>query len=355
LSLSSARRGPHASFLPLNPISATVMATLKRLTELPLDELKGLGLILILLYHTSGALNRPDWSHGEIGVDIFLLISGYAVTASVRRRSLGDFFRRRWLRIFPAYWFALALFVGLDWWCKGIAHSWHSLLLHALGLHAFGPEFDFWDINMSFWFLALLVPMYGIVPLYRSYRGSCATIVAWGLTLAGLSSLLYDRIGFHGHVEHLTVRIPSFFIGIAAAHWGAATPDQRRPNLFLGAALVFTFVLYAARGYYFNYPLQGILVVLAYLGLRGGFARVGLAWLLALVGTFSYEIFLLHQPLIRGYALILDQKFFPALSRACPTPGWGVAIGFVQCVLLAVPLHLVLRRAFRHFSPEPLR
>ncbi len=332
-----------------------MIATLKRPTDLPLDELKGLGLILVLIYHTSGVLHLPDWSHGEIGVDIFLLISGYAVTASVRRRSLSDFFRRRFLRIFPAYWFALALFVGLDWWCKGIAHNWHSLVLHALGLHAFGPEFDFWDINMSFWFLALLVPMYGCVLAFRTYRGSIATIAAWGLTLGCLTSLLYDQIGLHGHVEHLTVRIPSFFVGIAAAGWREATPEQRRPNLFFGAALVFAFVLYVVRGYYFNYPLQGILVVLAYLGLRGLFARLGLAWLLALLGVFSYEIFLLHQPFIIEYALILDRKFFPVATRAYSTPGWGVVIGFAITVILAVPLHLVLRRAFRRFLPDPVR
>ena len=320
------------------------------MAELPLDELKGLGLLLVLIYHTSGVLHRPDWSHGEVGVDIFLLISGYAVTASVRRRSPGDFFRRRFFRIFPAYWFANALFVGLDWWCKGIAHSWHSVLLHALGLHAFGPEFDFWDINMSFWFLALLVPMYACVPAFRAYRGSLATIAAWGLTLGCISSLLYDQIGFHGHVEHLTVRIPSFFVGIAAAGWSEASAEQRRPNLFLGAALVFAFVLYVARGDYFNYPLQGILVVLAYLGLRGLFARLGLAWLLALLGVFSYEIFLLHQPFIIEYAVILEQKFFPAATRAYSTPGWGVAIGLAMSVIFAVPLHLVLRRAFGRFQ-----
>jgi peptidoglycan/LPS O-acetylase OafA/YrhL len=323
-------------------------------TDLPLDELKGLGLILVLIYHTSGALNHFDRFHGEVGVDLFLLISGYAVTASVRRRSLGDFFLRRFLRIFPAYWFAIALFVGLDWWCQGIAYSWHSILLHALGLHAFGPQIDFWDINMSFWFLALLVPMYGCVLPFRSYRGSVATIVAWGLTLGGLASLLYDRIGYHGHVEHLTVRIPSFFVGIAAASWGDAAPEQRRPNLFFGAALIFAFVLYFVRGYCFNYTLQGSLIILAYLGVRGLFARLGLTWLLALVGLFSYEIFLLHQPFIRGYALILDQRFFPAATRAYQTRGWGAAIGFVMTVVLAVPLHLGLRLAFRRFLPAPV-
>jgi peptidoglycan/LPS O-acetylase OafA/YrhL len=333
--------------LPLGPIVATVVATLKRPTDLPLDELKGLGLILVLWYHTCGVLHRPDWSHAQIGVDIFLLISGFAVTASARRRSLGDFFRRRFLRIFPAYWFAIALFVGLDWWCKGVAHSWHSVLLHALGLHAFGPEFDFWDINMSFWFLALLVPMYGCVLFFRDYRGSIATIVAWGLTLGGVSSLIYDQIGFHGHVEHLTVRIPSFFVGIAAASWSAASTDQRRPNLFLGAALLFVLWLDFARGYYFHYPLLGILVVLAYLGLHGLFARLRLAWLLAGEGVFSYEIFLLHQPFIIEYALILEQKFFPVATRACQTPGWGVAIGFGLTAIIAVPLHLLLRLLFR--------
>jgi len=326
--------------LPNEPAAPGAGAT--RWPLLPLDELKGLGLILVVIYHSTGVLHLPDWSHGELGVDLFLLISGYAVAGSARRWSTRDFAARRFWRIFPAYWCALALFVVLDQKFQGIVYSWHSLGLHVLGLHAFGPEVDFWGMNMSFWFMALLIPMYGCALALKTYRGPAANLVAWGLTAAGFASLLYDQMGFHGHVEHLTVRIPSFFLGLAAARFETADPSQRRLTPFLGAAIIFAFALYIVRGYAFYYTPEAVFLIVAYLGLRGVFASFGLAWLLALIGTYSYEIFLFHQPFIIRYGLITEQKLFPAFAATHQTPGWGIGVGLAITIILAVPLHHLL-------------
>jgi len=68
-----------------------------------IQGLRGLAILLVVLYHAK--LPVPG---GFIGVDVFFVISGFVITASVRRRisngtfSLHDFYWRRFRRLVPA-------------------------------------------------------------------------------------------------------------------------------------------------------------------------------------------------------------------------------------------------------------
>src|SRR5471032_960381 len=81
-----------------------------------IDRLKGFALLLVVLNHASGTLDVTDWTHGEVGVDIFLILSGFTLALNSSTLSAGEFFRRRFLRIYPAYWAALALFLAGNAW-----------------------------------------------------------------------------------------------------------------------------------------------------------------------------------------------------------------------------------------------
>ncbi|MDR1291893.1 MAG: acyltransferase [Clostridiales Family XIII bacterium] len=70
-----------------------------------LNSLRALGVILVLVYHFFPSF-LPG---GFIGVDVFFVVSGYLITSLLVREfersgrlRLFDFFRRRWLRLFPA-------------------------------------------------------------------------------------------------------------------------------------------------------------------------------------------------------------------------------------------------------------
>jgi len=69
-----------------------------------IDGLRALAVVPVLLYH----IGVPGFSGGFVGVDIFFVISGYLICgmidADIRNRSfsLGDFYKRRILRILPA-------------------------------------------------------------------------------------------------------------------------------------------------------------------------------------------------------------------------------------------------------------
>src|SRR5881392_2240189 len=91
-----------------------------------LDLLRALAIIVVVIYHAGimgfpmpGRVHRWAW----IGVDLFFVLSGYLIggqlLASLARGqaiNLGRFFARRALRIMPAYFVVLAIYIFLSSW-----------------------------------------------------------------------------------------------------------------------------------------------------------------------------------------------------------------------------------------------
>src|SRR5437773_9697436 len=91
-----------------------------------LDGLRAISITLVVVAHLAGTRSFPlsaatgnFWGLGELGVHVFFVISGFLITrllleetARTGRISLGNFYLRRTLRIFPPYYaflFALAI------------------------------------------------------------------------------------------------------------------------------------------------------------------------------------------------------------------------------------------------------
>lgn len=79
----------------------------------------------VVLHHSSFYVGttRPDAGpfvefffqhHFGWGVRLFFVISGFVIAQSIERMPVGEFARRRLLRIYPAYWVAVALVVGMQ-------------------------------------------------------------------------------------------------------------------------------------------------------------------------------------------------------------------------------------------------
>ncbi|MFQ3576810.1 MAG: acyltransferase [Cytophagales bacterium] len=85
---------------------------------LPLEGLRGIAIALVLLYHCFPVLYKFGTGIGLIGVDLFLVISGFLITGILlnqkhKPRFFSDFFRNRSLRIFPLYFLFLGCFFFL--------------------------------------------------------------------------------------------------------------------------------------------------------------------------------------------------------------------------------------------------
>lgn len=105
------------------------MATVARQRIPSLDGWRAIAIVLVLLSHEWGTKNAPTvtgalgiaFRQGDLGVRIFLVLSGYLITLLMLREaddvgsfSLRSFYVRRVLRIFPVYFLFLAVLFSLQ-------------------------------------------------------------------------------------------------------------------------------------------------------------------------------------------------------------------------------------------------
>ena len=69
------------------------------------NELMGIAIISIIVYHCVGHINFPAFplNYGFIGVDIFMFLSGYGLCFAIKKWKIKDFYLRRLLRVYPLF------------------------------------------------------------------------------------------------------------------------------------------------------------------------------------------------------------------------------------------------------------
>jgi peptidoglycan/LPS O-acetylase OafA/YrhL len=300
-------------------------------------------LLLILVYHGGGILDVPNVAHGESGVDIFLMISGFVLALSCVDLPVGVFLRRRFFRIFPAYWAALLLFVFLQLQFTQLPCTWPDFLLHLLGLHSFSRTRYLFGINQSFWFVSIILFSYLVFLGVRKRLGDLDYVAQWGaLTTAALAVYLIAS-GHYVSVAEMVPRIPDFFIGLVAGQWSSGRGVRWRPGMMLAVALILLGYISVAYGVDYANVLRGgvylCIFVCAERGMAGSVLGKPILWVLGLLGTYSYELYLLHQPLMRDYSRIVMSR---ALGIAEPSRMQliaGMAAGFAVACGAALLLH----------------
>src|SRR5438093_8987712 len=161
-----------------------------------LDLLRALAIIVVVIYHAAlfgfklpGRVDRFGW----IGVDLFFVLSGYLIGGQLlaplarnQRIKLGRFFTRRALRIMPAYFVVLAIYLLLPSWREYSEMSqplWKFLLsVQNIALHG-GTAFS------HAWSLAVEDQFYLTLPfllLFLFRRPRAAIIIPCLIVFGGI-------------------------------------------------------------------------------------------------------------------------------------------------------------------------
>ncbi|HMI90463.1 MAG TPA: acyltransferase [Polyangiales bacterium] len=332
-----------------------------------LDALRGLMALAVVVYHLgawtrvfSGALRDAVIVLGVYSVEGFFVISGFCFfhlygAVSLRGAELRGFYLKRFFRIAPLYYLALALSLALEPIYRAV-FSWGRLLENlTLSFGFFHPNHSFvvggWSIGLELVFYAALPALLWIGRRRWALYLLGALLIAWSLPFAfGKVQAAEELRRFHVYVL-----LPNHAFAFVL---GAIVADLRRrsalrlpwPALLAALAALGWLALSQQPTVVDHFEVMVEWPRLRYVALccaavlLFAFARwpsTGLARPLALLGERSYALYLMH-PI--AWLLIRD-SLPPALA-----PSVQAGLGLLAAFLLAELAHRVLERPALRFG-----
>jgi peptidoglycan/LPS O-acetylase OafA/YrhL len=312
-----------------------------------IDGLRALAVLAVVAYHASA----PTSAHqgpagfgalGARGVDLFFVISGFCLSwpyAPMQKHSAATtltFLRRRFTRIAPSCWVALALFVFLSWTPFGLpASEFPNVSAHdttieivrdALFFPTLSPIHDppMWTLGLEMRWYVLFVPL-----LLLFFRSRAAFVCVGALFYVAYAHIGMPDCGvlptfMLGIIAAALAKSPSKFnaawLVIAPLALGAAIFEQlRSPSIDHGDPL-WAFASFAL-----------VAAVSTSVPLRRAFAWPPLV----AVGVASYSIYLVHAPFMNAF---IDMGVAP-VSAAIASVALGFAFWFlVERTLCSSPV-----------------
>ncbi len=342
-----------------------------------LTGLRGIAAGWVMLFHLWMLAGSPRllpfgvdvtalFSCGFLGVDLFFVLSGFLLGLPFLRWAQGrrdfpglwQFWKRRCLRVLPAYYAQLAILVALGWFIAGTAPLDLRQLFAYLSM-----QFVFFDgiaplLNGVWWSLPVEWNFYVVLPLLGlAFARARWWLVAGGVLIAVVAFrvfcydlLLQDRsIGpiAYPMIIQLPGRLDQFVFGMLAAWFhlrrDAATARRDAGALALGLLGVLALMGWLdGRGDIFSSAATPLIFV--YATCAGAalalvvyaaasplpFAhRLFAGRMLAFVGTVSYSLYLWHAPLFQ-------------FAHRSGLPQWPPTAGLLPLALVLVPVALLL-------------
>jgi peptidoglycan/LPS O-acetylase OafA/YrhL len=270
-----------------------------------LDGLRGVAIAMVVLYHAFKQSNSTLVNYGAMGVDLFFMISGFVILLTLEKcRDFPAFFKRRWLRLYPAMLIAcvvtfLLFFVTMTWppganvlpGLTLIDDRWYSWALNA----------NVKSLDGAYWTLYLEMRFYVIFGLAYFLLGPRQAILV--LIAMSLFYLIVLSFGYGlGVLRFTDFRFEAWFA--AGALFYLWTKEQREA-LFVSAlatGLLAAWIYFPSHG-----PrLFGLaLVMLFSAGVRWPVVQSilsvrSLTWL----GAISYPLYLVHSHIIEAAGLV---------------------------------------------------
>lgn len=301
-----------------------------------IDSVRGIAILLVLSYHTllvlfpgyeakeydknglliltgikAIILNFNPAGQGWIGVELFLVISGFLIhlihLKNGSKFNLKHFFNKRFWRIYPPYFVVLLFFflVSRDRSMQGMK----DVLSHIFLVHTLNSK-TYFAINGSYWSIALECQLYLLYPVYLyllSLLGNTKTVVLVFLfqLTSGLIAYLYNlnSIVFYGFVINYWI---FWCMGafLADRYYNDKKIFSKPGRWFLFLFLLFFLLkLFFITRYLISVPitfscLAFIELVVYSNWINNSYVARRIIKLLSYIGVVSYSIYLVHQPLL---------------------------------------------------------
>ena len=344
------------------------------------DGLRALAVLTVMADHFSNDVPDfplPDWIHlGSTGVRLFLVLSGYFITASLRRvrvrieagslsarTAIGSFYWRRLLRILPAYvaFAAIALILDLgsireSWawvftgtvnWFIAWQNEWPLTVSHLWSICVQEQFYLFWPLLILFlprkWMMQIIisVALAGIAFRIGCVIFSVPMIARWVLPFGSLDSLAAGAaLGWYGgrlrasRAGWLIAAICLAMLALAAL-WRCGDATQLRSVLVE--------------------PLEAgafvILVARTATGFDGLVARFLMLPVLVFAGRISYGLYIYHI-----LVAMLYQRWLPMpMQWLLANPSLRLIIFGTSTLLVAAVSWRILEQPVNRFRRKKTR
>ena len=349
-----------------------------------LDIAKGLAISWVVYFHffrTVYEHYQPpanDWSGVLVGlttflrlawlkisglgfhaVGVFIILSGWALMESTVRRAdtgamaWGGWYRSRFLRLYPMYWTAHLVYL-LSPFVARLEPVDSRIVLSLLGLRFIDITMNFMYLNAAWWYFAMLIQLYLIFPLlFWVARRVGPWIFLLGASAIGffVRYLMLDVYPQHGLWilgGFAICRLPEFSLGMALGMRHAKSPARLEWFLLRGGGFVSGLILYPLAlklydngiAYVFCDFGTGACCFLEIVGVAGVILRFPrFARTVGLVGTFSYGLYLIHQPYVIWLGLRIREIppwmfLLVFVATLAVLSGWGIFLEKITNLLV---------------------
>jgi peptidoglycan/LPS O-acetylase OafA/YrhL len=331
-----------------------------------IDALRGMAALSVVLFHTIEtdqipALKAamPGWfvlvlEHGNLGVAIFFVLSGFVIAFSLDGRpmslpTVGRFMLRRSVRLDPPYWLAIIITISFSVLASTIVKgrpvqtfSAEQILAHLFYVqNLLGYE----NINPVFWTLCLEIQFYLIFALLLT-TGRAATTLTIG---AMIVSLLWPLgIGTDFWPGLFPPLWHGFLLGVAV-YWALR---GKLPTYLFGAYVLIIGAAAITHENSFSIVCAATAVVIFAVGAVGRLhLSLNWRWLQGL-GAISYSLYLIHNP-ITG-ATFRFGKMLGGHTITWDALWWLLSI--FACIAVAVLIWILIERPSTRLARKiPLR
>jgi peptidoglycan/LPS O-acetylase OafA/YrhL len=302
------------------------------------QELKGAAILFVVFAHIGYYLSGdsrflwPLSNLAGVGVNLFLFLSGYGLTASnlKRKLSIREFYWKRLRKLYIPFWLTLGLYFLLAYFILHVTYA-GSYVTHAfLGIF---KTADSHDIDSPLWYFTWIAGYYLLYPLVFIKR--LPWLSALIIFAASFIAIYHTRVGLFYTAGFYKVYTVAFPLGIVAA-WLHHEKDKLRvvaghgskvlplrltgrraawtkTSLYYLSLLSFLALIVYSRTYSspWDSPLKeqtvNVLTMLAVVALFT-LKRFDVRFFY-LFGIYSYEIYLLHWPLMYRYDIFFKHTY----------------------------------------------
>ncbi len=235
---------------------------------------------------------------GQVGVGMFMFISGYGVMRSyiLTSGNITYFLRRRFCKLWPLYFAACSMYALLQIFLFQESITPGMYIAHLSGLQVYlGYENT---IYSAAHFISGLITVYGVVSLSLVLKGEEMRVAAAGLLFllyGAVSLLLSDRLYF-------TDYIAAFVVGMFIASWSSR--GVRWWISFMLLPYLFFVFQYPYNTVKFTCTLLAIPIVLFLANRLGRDSSV--KKYVSLLGISSYTIYLSHNYFVWKWPALMD-------------------------------------------------